>query len=133
MKMSKNENEVQRTSLRKLGRKKSFEIFRKAVTTVFKRAGRAMPESIRDDSEIIVKISGNVKDPNKTYHYRSLIFDCRDAQDWYFYADRDTIGSWKRLYAAEDLVEELKTIKDKFEKEQISIEIRVNHSNLQLN
>lgn len=131
--MTKKEKEDPNKSLRDLGRKQSFEIFRKAVTAVFKIAGKAMPESIRDDSEIIVKVSGNVKDPNKVYHYRSLIFDCRDVQDWYFYADRDTIGQWKRLRVAQDLIEELKTIKDKFEKEQIFIEVRANHINLALN
>lgn len=133
MRMLKNEKVDQSMSLRGLGRKQSFEIFRKAVTSVFKSAGKVMPGSIRDDSEIIVKVSGNVKDPNKIYHYRSLIFDCRDVQDWYFYADRDTIGSWKRLYAEKDLIEELMTIKDKFEKEQIFIEVRANHINLALN
>lgn len=133
MSMTKKENKDQQIKLKGLGAKQSFEIFRNAVTTVFKRAGRAMPQSIRDDSEVIVKISGSTKDPNKTYHYRSLIFDCRDIQDWYFYTDRDTIGQWKRLYAEKDLLEELKTIKEKFENEQISIEVRVNHSNMQLN
>ena len=133
MRMTKKEKEDPKMSLRGLGPKESFKIFRRAVTTVFKRAGRAMPESIRDDSEVIVKIAGMTKDPNKTYHYRNVIFDCRETQDWHFYADRDTIGQWKRLYVANDLIEELKTIKEKFEKEQISIEVRVNHSNLQLN
>ena len=133
MRMTNSEKEDPHMSLRGLGAKDGFEIFRSAVTTVFKKAGKAMPQSIRDDSEVIVKILGMIKDPNKTYHYRSVIFDCRDTQDWHFYADRDTIGEWKRLYVAKDLIEELKTIKEKFEKEQISIEVRVNHSNLQLN
>lgn len=133
MRMTKKEKADPHMSLRDLGAKEGFEIFRTAVLTVFKKAGIAMPKSIRDDSEVIAKISGSTKDPNKTYHYRSVIFDCRETRDWHFYADRDTIGQWKRLYVAEDLLEELKTIKDKFEKEQISIEVRVNHINLQLN
>ena len=133
MRMSNREKEDPHMSLRGLGIRESFEIFRSAVTTVFKKAGKAMPQSISDDSELIVKIAGTVKDPNKTYHYRNVIFDGRETQNWHFYTDRDTIGQWKRLYVAKDLIEELKTIKEKFENEQISIEVRVNHSNLQLN
>lgn len=133
MKMTKKEMEDPFKSLRDLGAKLSFEIFRSAVTTIFKKAGKAMPESICDDSEVLVIVKGSIKDPNKTYHYRSVIFDCRDTQNWYFYADRDTLGRTKRIYVAKDLIEELNTIKEKFEKEQICIEVRVIHSKLELN
>ena len=120
MRMSNREKEDPHMSLRGLGIKDSFEIFRSAVTTVFKKAGKAMPQSISDD---LVAVVGSTKDPNKTYHYRSVIFDCRDTQNWHFYADRDTIVGRKRLYVAKDLIEELNNIKKKFRKEQIRIVI----------
>ena len=133
MKMTKKEMEDPFKSLRDLGAKLSFEIFRSAVTTIFKKAGKAMSESICDDSEVMIRVDGKTKDPNKHFHYRSVIFDCRDTLNWYFYTDRDTIGEWKRIYVAQDLIEELNTIKEKFEKDQISIEVRVFHSKLELN
>lgn len=133
MRMSKREKEDPHMSLRDLGAKLSFEIFRTAVTTVFKKAGKGMPESICDDSEVMVKVVGRINDPNRVFHYRAVIFDCRATQNWYFNADRDTISEWKHLYVAKDLIEELKTIKEKFEKEQIVIEVRVIHSHLDLN
>lgn len=133
MRMSKKEQEAQNKSLRGLSIRESFEIFRTAVTTVFKKAGKAMPQSISDDSEVIVKVAGRIKDPNKVFHYRNVIFDGRGTQNWYFNTDRDTISEWKRLYVVNDLMEELKTIKEKFEKEEISIEVRILHNHLQLN
>ena len=133
MRMTKKEKEDPHMSFRGLGRKDSFEIFRTAVTTVFKKAGKAMPQSITDDSEVIVKVVGRIKDPNKVFHYRNVIFDGRDTQNWHFFTDRDTLSEWKRLYVAEDLIEELKTIKEKFEKEEITVEVRVLHNHLQLN
>ncbi len=133
MKMTKKEKEAPFKSLRELGTKLSFEVFRSAVTTIFKKAGKAMPESICEDSEVLVRVEGRTKDTNKPFHYRSVTFDCRDTQNWYFYIDRDTIGEWKRIYVAQDLIEELNTIRKKFEKEQISIEVRVFHSKLELN
>ena len=118
--MRKKEKEDPHMSIRGLGRKLSYDIFRSAVTPIFQKAGRLMPQSISDD---LVAVVGSTKDPNKTYHYRSVIFDCRDTQNWHFYADRDTIVGRKRLYVAKDLIEELNNIKKKFRKEQIRIVI----------
>lgn len=133
MRMTKKEKEDPHMSLRGLGRKLSYDIFRSAVTTIFKNAGRLMPESIFDDSEVLVAVDGSTKERNKTYHYRTVIFDCRDTTNWHFYADRDTIVERKRLYTAKDLIEELNTIKKKFGKEQIRIEVRVIKSKIEVN
>ena len=133
MRMTKKEKADPHMSLRGLGAKDGFEIFRTAVLTVFREAGKVLPKSISDDSEVIVKVMGSTKDPDTVYHYRNVIFDCRDTQNWHFYKDRDTTSEWKRLHVAQDLIVELNTIKDKFQKEQINIEVRVNHINLGLN
>lgn len=123
--ISKKEKSNPLQSLRGLSISTSYEVFHSAVTSVFPRTESVLPSSIKDDTEILVRVVGQTKDPNKTYHYRDLIFDSRSTQNWYFYADRDTISEWKRLHMANELIDELMIIKEKFKEGNIRIEIKL--------